>query len=117
MQDLDLIFLLKLGEKFGFAELGQCILQQIYTFMREEKLERYLKVERIEPSASWYCKRIFKVGHRKPKKLHLCRELNPDPHAPKPVKGRRKLSSLDFSGQLKICVMFQLLPMMDPVKI
>ena len=52
MQDFDLIFLLKLGEKFGFAELGQCILQQIYTFMREEKLERYLKVERIEPSTA-----------------------------------------------------------------
>ena len=51
MHDFDLIFLLKLGEKFGFAELGQCILQQIYTFMTEEKLERYLKLERIEPSA------------------------------------------------------------------
>ena len=51
MHDFDLIFLLKLGEKFGFAELGRCILQQIYTFMTEEKLERYLKVERIAPSA------------------------------------------------------------------
>ena len=51
MHDFDLIFLLKLGEKFGFAELGPCILQQIYTFMREEKLERYLKVERIAPTA------------------------------------------------------------------
>ena len=64
MYDFDLIFLLKLGEKFEFAELGQCILQQIYTFMTEEKLERYLKIERIEPSAPWYYKRIFKVGHR-----------------------------------------------------
>ena len=66
MYDFDLIFLLKLGEKFGFAELGQCILQQIYTFMTEEKLERYLKIERIEPSSPWYYKRIFKVGHGKP---------------------------------------------------
>ena len=32
-----------------FAELGQCILQQVYTFMREENLERYLKVEGTEP--------------------------------------------------------------------
>ena len=63
MHDFDLIFLMKLGEKFGFVELGQCILQQIYTFMREEKLERCLKVERIEPSAPWYYKKIFKVGH------------------------------------------------------
>ena len=49
MQDFDLIFLLKLGEKFGFAELGQCILQQIYTFMREEKLERYLRWRELNP--------------------------------------------------------------------
>ena len=53
----------------------------------------------------------------KTNKLHLCRELNPDPQAPKSVKVRRELSSLDFSGQRKICIMFQLLPMMDPVKI
>ena len=41
----------KLGEKFGFAELGQCILQQDNTFMREEKLEKYFEVEGIVPSA------------------------------------------------------------------
>ena len=54
----------KLGEKFGFAELGQCILQQDCTFMREEKLERYLEVEGIEHSAPWQYRRIFKVGHQ-----------------------------------------------------
>ena len=59
-----MIFLLKLGGKFGFAELGQCILQQVYTFMREEKLERYFKVEGIEPSAPWYYRRIFIVSHK-----------------------------------------------------
>ena len=37
--------------KFGFAELGQCVLQQIYTFMRQEKLERCLMVEGIESCA------------------------------------------------------------------
>ena len=51
MHDSDLIFFLKIGGKFGFAELGQCILQQVYPFMREEKLERHLKVKGIEPSA------------------------------------------------------------------
>ena len=56
----------KLGEKFWFVKLGQCILQQDYTFMREEKLERYLEVEGIEPSAPWQYRRIFKVGHQKP---------------------------------------------------
>ena len=31
--------------------------------------------------------------------LHLCRELNPEPHPPKSVIVRFELSSLDFSGQ------------------
>ena len=53
----------------------------------------------------------------KTNKPHLCRELNPDPQAPKSVKVRHELSSLNFSGQRKICIMFHLLPMMDPVKI
>ena len=51
MHDFDLIFLLKLDEKFGFAELGKCILQHVYTFMRQEKLERCSNVEGVEPSA------------------------------------------------------------------
>ena len=66
MHDFDLIFFLKLGEKFGFGELRQCILQQDYIFIREEKLERYLEVEGIEPSGPWQYRRIFKVGHQKP---------------------------------------------------
>ena len=37
----------------------------------------------------------------KTNKLQLCRELNPDPQAPKSVKIRSVLSSLDFSGQRK----------------
>ena len=50
----------KLGEKFEFPELGQCILQQDYTFMREEKLERYLEVEGIEPNTEEYSKLAIK---------------------------------------------------------
>ena len=65
VHDFDLIFFKKLDEKFGFAELGKCILQQVQTFMRQEKLERCLKVEGVEPSAPWYHRRIFKVGHQK----------------------------------------------------
>ena len=56
----------KLGEKFGFPELGQCILQQDYTFMREEKLERFLKVEGIEPSAEGYSKLAIKKQQSAP---------------------------------------------------
>ena len=33
--------------------------------------------------------------------LHLCRELNPEPHAPKSVIVRFELWSLDFPGQRK----------------
>ena len=36
--------------------------------------------------------------------LHLCQELNPEPHAPKSVIVRCELSSLDFSGQRQICI-------------
>ena len=56
----------KLDERFGFTELGQCILQQINTFMRQEKLDRCFKVEGIEPCAPSYCSKIYKLGHKKP---------------------------------------------------
>ena len=59
----DLISFLKIGWKVWIC---QCILQQVHTLMKQEKSERCLKVEGIEPSAPWYCRRIFKVGHQKP---------------------------------------------------
>ena len=64
--------------------------------MREEKLERYLEVEGIEPSTEGYSKLVIKTNN-----LYLCRELNPEPHAPKSGIVRFELSSLDFSGQRK----------------
>ena len=64
-----------LDDKFGFAELGQRILKQFYTFMRLEKLERCLKVEGIEHSAPWYYRRIYS-------KLAI-KNQQTSPHAPR----------------------------------
>ena len=64
--------------------------------MREEKLERYLEVEGIEP-----VQKDIQSWPSKNNNLHLFRELNPEPHAPKSVIVRFELSSLDFSGQRK----------------
>ena len=96
----------KLGEKCWFAELGQCILQQDYTFMREEKLERYLEVEGIEPSATRQHKRIFKVGHQKPTICTSVVSCTRNLMHPKSVIVCCELSPLNFSGQRKICIMF-----------
>ena len=42
--NVDLIFFLSY-ERFEFVVLEQCFLQQVCTFMRQEKLGRCLKVE------------------------------------------------------------------------
>ena len=65
--------------------------------MRDKKLERYLEVEGIEPSTEGYSMLAIK----KTNNLHLCWEVNPEPHASKSVLVRFELSSLGFSGQRK----------------
>ena len=47
-------------DKFGFAELGQCILQHIKTFVRQEIQSRLSKTKKFNPGG---------------------RELNPGPHS------------------------------------
>ena len=90
MDDFDLIFFLKLDEIFGFAELGQCVLQQVCTFMRQEKLERYLKVEGQNHVPSGTIVGYLKLAIKK-------QETSPGPSCTESVRIRCELSRLDCS--------------------
>ena len=66
MHDSDMIFFLKIRWKVWVFRIKT--MYSTASLMREEELdlERFLKVEGIEPSSPWYYSRIFNVGHEKP---------------------------------------------------
>ena len=106
MHDFDMILLLKIRWKVWVWRI-----RTVYSTARLHIYERRQIRKIFGGGGNWtQCpmaiQKDIQSWPSKTNNLHLCRELNPEPRAPKSVTVRCELSSLDFSGQQKIASCF-----------